>query len=265
MAWQLTEDLETFLTTAGGFLRARPAANTIMLTAMERLRAAGAAAFGDVTPVFGWLASTDGSVAAAFMHTPPYPVVLTDMTAAAAAELAADLAGRGHRAPGVNAMPALGAAPAAARHRQDRGCHGPRPAAGLAPRVPGRGAAGRAERVGAGGERPGRLGRAGALGARRQAGLAGRAQPARRWPGPGRPGLHAAGPARPRIRRRGHGRDHPGRAGRRRRGRGAVHRPGEPHEQHVVPAPRLPPDQQLDRDPLRRPPAMTIMLKGPSG
>ena len=114
MAWQLTEDLDTFLTTAGGFLRVRPAANTIMLTAMESLRAKGAAAFGDVTPVFGWLASSDDSVAAAFMHTPPYPVVLTDMTAAAAAGLAADLAGRGHQAPGVTAMPALGAAFAAA-------------------------------------------------------------------------------------------------------------------------------------------------------
>jgi GNAT superfamily N-acetyltransferase len=114
MAWQLTEDLDTFLTTAGGFLRARPAANTIMLTAMERLRAVGAAAFGDVTPLFGWLAGPGGTVAAAFMHTPPYPVVLTDMTGAAAAELAADLAGRGHQAPGVNAMPALGAAFAAA-------------------------------------------------------------------------------------------------------------------------------------------------------
>jgi hypothetical protein len=39
-------------------------------------------------PVFGWLASSDGSVAGAFMHTPPFPVVLTDMTGAAAAELA---------------------------------------------------------------------------------------------------------------------------------------------------------------------------------
>jgi GNAT superfamily N-acetyltransferase len=114
MAWQLTEDLDTFLTTAGGFLRARPAANTIMLTATELLRAKGMAAIGDVSPVFGWLASSDGSVGAAFMHTPPYPVLLTDMPDAAAAELAADLADRGHRTPGVNAMPGPGAAFAAA-------------------------------------------------------------------------------------------------------------------------------------------------------
>ena len=85
-----------------------------MLTATELLRAKGSGAYGDATPVFGWLASSDGSIGAAFMHTPPYPVVLTDMPDAAAAELAVDLAGRGHRTPGVNATPAPGAAFAAA-------------------------------------------------------------------------------------------------------------------------------------------------------
>jgi RimJ/RimL family protein N-acetyltransferase len=114
MAWQLTEDLETFLTTAGGFLRARPAANTIMLTAVELLRAKGATAYGDAIPLFGWQADPDGTVAAAFLHTPPYPVVLTDMTDAAAAELAVLLAGRAHQAPGVNATLGPGAAFAAA-------------------------------------------------------------------------------------------------------------------------------------------------------
>ena len=114
MAWQLTEDLETFLTTAGGFLRARPAANTIMLTAAELLRAKGASAYGDVTPLYGWRAGPGGAVTAAFLHTPPYPVVLTDMVDAAAAELAVDLADRGRQPPGVNATTAPGAAFAAA-------------------------------------------------------------------------------------------------------------------------------------------------------
>ncbi len=114
MTWQLTEDLETFVTTAGGFLRARPAANTVMLTAAETLRAKGATAYGDVTPLFGWRAGPDGTVDAAFLHTPPFPVVLTGMPDAAAAELAMDLAGRGHPAPGVNAMPGPAAAFAAA-------------------------------------------------------------------------------------------------------------------------------------------------------
>jgi predicted GNAT family acetyltransferase len=114
MAWQITEDLDTFAATAGGFLRSSPAANTVMLTAVGLLRAKGATAYGDATPLFGWQTGPGGAVAAAFLHTPPYPVVLTDMPAAAAAALAADLAGRGRQAPGVNAMPGPAATFAAA-------------------------------------------------------------------------------------------------------------------------------------------------------
>ncbi len=114
MAWQLTENLETFLAGAGGFLRARAAQNTVMLTAAELLRAKGPAAYGDATPLFGWLAEPGGTAAAAFLHTPPFPAVLTGMTAEAAAGLAADLAARGYQPPGVNAMPGPAAAFAAA-------------------------------------------------------------------------------------------------------------------------------------------------------
>ena len=73
MAWQLTEDLDTFLTNAGGFLRARPAANTVLLTATELLRAKGPTAYGAATPLFGWRPGPEGSADAAFMHTPPFP------------------------------------------------------------------------------------------------------------------------------------------------------------------------------------------------
>jgi len=114
MAWQLTEDLETYLAAAGGFLRAHPAQNTIMLTAAEAIRALGPGAFGGTAPLFGWQAEPDGAVAAAFLHTPPYPVVLTAMTAARAASLAAELAGRGRQVPGVNATDEPGSAFAAA-------------------------------------------------------------------------------------------------------------------------------------------------------
>jgi predicted GNAT family acetyltransferase len=114
MDWELTEDLETMLTAAGGFLRARPAANTVLLTAAETLRASGVTAFGDVTPLFGWRAQPDGTVAAAFLHTPPFPVLLTDMADAAAAALAAGLACRSYQAPGVSGMPGPAAAFAAA-------------------------------------------------------------------------------------------------------------------------------------------------------
>ena len=114
MAWQLTDDLETYLAAAGGFLRARPAEHTIMLTAAEAIRARGPGAFGGSAPLFGWHAAPDGTVRAAFLHTPPYPVVLTVMTADQAAALAGELAGRGRQAAGVNAALAPGAAFAAA-------------------------------------------------------------------------------------------------------------------------------------------------------
>jgi GNAT superfamily N-acetyltransferase len=53
-------------------------------------------------------------VSAAFLHTPPYPVVLTMMSDGHAAALATALAGADHQVPGVNAAPAPGAAFAAA-------------------------------------------------------------------------------------------------------------------------------------------------------
>jgi len=105
MAWQLTEDVGTYLAAAGGFLRARPAENTVILTAAAAVRARGAGAFGGSGPLFGWHAEPDGTVAAAFLHTPPFPVVLTAMTDRRAAALAAGLAARGHRPAGVTAGP----------------------------------------------------------------------------------------------------------------------------------------------------------------
>src|SRR5690348_12121976 len=131
MAWQLTEDLETFLTAAGGFLRARPAANTVILTAAEHLRAKGATAYGGVTPLFGCRAGSDGAVTAAFLHTPPFPVVLTDMTDAAAAELAG-VAGRaqpdrGRAGPDRPGLHAAGPARPRFRRRGHGGDHPGRP------------------------------------------------------------------------------------------------------------------------------------------
>jgi GNAT superfamily N-acetyltransferase len=114
MAWQLTEDVETYLSAAGAILRARPAENTVMLTAAAAVRSRGPGAFGDAAPLFGWQADPDGAVTAAFLHTPPFPVVLTAMTDGHAAALAAELAARGHRPAGVNAAPEPATAFAAA-------------------------------------------------------------------------------------------------------------------------------------------------------
>ena len=115
MAWQLTGDVNAYLAAAGGFLRANAAQNTIQLTASETVRVEGASAFGPADPLFGWWAAPDGAVGAAFLHTPPFPIVLTVMPPAGALPaLASILADRGRRLPGVNAAPETGAAFAAA-------------------------------------------------------------------------------------------------------------------------------------------------------
>jgi len=103
MAWTLTEDLDDYLTIAGGFLRSRPVQNTIQLVALDSLRARGPSVFGDVAPLFGWWQPAAGPVTAALMHTPPYPVLLTRLPANSAGDLAEALAGRGRQLPGVNA------------------------------------------------------------------------------------------------------------------------------------------------------------------
>jgi RimJ/RimL family protein N-acetyltransferase len=117
MAWQLSEDLAAFLTTAGGFLRSRAAENTIPLCAAETLRARGATAFGPASPLFGWWPEPDGRVTGAFLHTPPYAVALTSVPAEMAVDLARVLHARGRAASGVNADPAPAEAFARAWHQ----------------------------------------------------------------------------------------------------------------------------------------------------
>ena len=114
MAWQLTDDVGAYLATAGGFLRANPAKNTIMLSVAGTLQSQGPAAFGDATPLYGWWTEPDGTVGAALLQTPPYPILLTVLPPGAAVALAAELAGRGHHPPGVNAAPGPAAEFAAA-------------------------------------------------------------------------------------------------------------------------------------------------------
>ena len=67
--------------------------------------AAMAADVGDPArlPLFGWWAGRCDEVGGAFMHTPPHPLLLTAVSADAAVELAAGLAGRALS--GVNAYP----------------------------------------------------------------------------------------------------------------------------------------------------------------
>jgi GNAT superfamily N-acetyltransferase len=107
MGWRTTDDVAEFLAAAGGFLRAERVRNTVLLTVTEQLRlnASLYRAEPGNGPLLGWWAEGgSGTVRGAFLHTPPFPIVVTDVPAAVAEDLAAALAGR--PIGGVNASPA---------------------------------------------------------------------------------------------------------------------------------------------------------------
>lgn len=110
MGWRTTGDVAEFLGAAGGYLRRERARNTVLLTVTEQLRLnpardAAATIVADPAglPLFGWWTGSGDEIGGAFMHTPPYPLLLTALPAAAVLELAAALAGRTLSA--VNAYP----------------------------------------------------------------------------------------------------------------------------------------------------------------
>ncbi|WNE99831.1 GNAT family N-acetyltransferase [Streptomyces luomodiensis] len=116
MAWTVTYDLDEFRAAAGGFLRARPARHTTLLTVVSSLVAAGSGRYGDQPPVYGWwtgeeadpVSAVQGSVhgpaQGAFLCTPPYPPLLSPLSGEAAQELARILArDREWQITGVNA------------------------------------------------------------------------------------------------------------------------------------------------------------------
>jgi GNAT superfamily N-acetyltransferase len=93
MAWYTTRDLAEFSAATGDFLRVRPVANTMLLTVTESLSARGGRSFSDVPPRYGWWRSDGGGVAGAFLQTPPYPALLSDVPPEAVAPLVRTLAG----------------------------------------------------------------------------------------------------------------------------------------------------------------------------
>ena len=133
MAWQTTGDVAEFLAAAGPWLRRERARNTVILSVTETMRVNAAAAAGKSSaaarqpqspaagqtvgqtagqasrPLLGWWSDPAGAVAGAFMHTPPFPVVLTAVPLEAAAELSA-VAMAGRPLGGVNAYPEVAAA-----------------------------------------------------------------------------------------------------------------------------------------------------------
>ncbi|WP_261565879.1 GNAT family N-acetyltransferase [Frankia gtarii] len=68
VVWFMTEDVETYLAVAGGFLLSRLTENTVLATVAETLRAGNGAVFGDAVPLFGCWRSDGGDVDGAFLH-----------------------------------------------------------------------------------------------------------------------------------------------------------------------------------------------------
>jgi predicted GNAT family acetyltransferase len=91
-----TDQAAEFLAYAGDYLRARPAEHNVILTNAERRI--------DLTGTddgWGWVASTDGAVAGAVMHTPPFGAYVSLAADDAIAALAGGVHERGRSLPGV--------------------------------------------------------------------------------------------------------------------------------------------------------------------
>jgi hypothetical protein len=112
MGWQTTSDVAEFLSAAGAYLKAERARNTVILTVTATMRAnparygaPGAGPDAASLPLLGWRTGQHGGTDGAFLHTPPFPLLLTSVTPPAAVDLALTLAGRS--LPGVNGDPAV--------------------------------------------------------------------------------------------------------------------------------------------------------------
>ncbi|MGW7544502.1 GNAT family N-acetyltransferase [Streptomyces sp. NPDC054770] len=116
--WHFTPDVDEFLAHAQDFLHSRPDRHTIPLTVTEQLRRRGPQAYGDRPPFFGYLARSDGSVAAALLHTPPYTLHTTPVTADETEALVDRLLALGHPVPGFSAERAVAEAFAAEWERR---------------------------------------------------------------------------------------------------------------------------------------------------
>ncbi|WAZ26188.1 GNAT family N-acetyltransferase [Streptomyces cinnabarinus] len=100
--WQLTEDIDDFLSRAGNFLRSRPALHTMPLTVIEKVRTLGTGEFGGGATLFGRLAD-GGEVRGICYRLPSRGLCPTPLSPEDADRLAAHLAGLGYRLPYVSA------------------------------------------------------------------------------------------------------------------------------------------------------------------
>lgn len=116
--WHFTSDVDEFLGHAQDFLGSRPDLHTVHLTVTQQLRHSGPSAYGDRPPLLGHLTRSDGSVGAALLHTPPYALRTTRLTAGEAEALASRLLDLGHPVSGFAAERATAEAFVAAWERR---------------------------------------------------------------------------------------------------------------------------------------------------
>jgi len=102
MAWTFTDDPNTFHAAVAGLLAGDPERNTVLISVLANLRRLGPLAFGSEAPVLGWWAPDSSTAKAAVMHTPPHPILVTDLPVDSAGQLATALAARGHALSAIN-------------------------------------------------------------------------------------------------------------------------------------------------------------------
>jgi GNAT superfamily N-acetyltransferase len=111
MAWCITASLDEFLAAASGYLTAKAADNTLLLSAARDLHGAD--------PLFGWWEPPEGTQPrGAFLHAPPGPLLIAGGAPETAAALAAPLARAGRCVRGVDAPAEAAVAFAAAWSRR---------------------------------------------------------------------------------------------------------------------------------------------------
>ncbi|MGH3277628.1 MAG: GNAT family N-acetyltransferase [Trebonia sp.] len=109
MGWSTTSDLEQFAAAAGGYLTSRAAENTLLLSAAQAARQAGAGQPGRAGHqgaglLYGWWTPPDGGdPRSAFVDDPAAPLLISGGTPEMAAALAVTLSRLGRQVCGVDA------------------------------------------------------------------------------------------------------------------------------------------------------------------
>lgn len=104
----VTQDLDRFTASAGGWLAESPVENNVLLTTIASQRAGKAK--GDKPAFYAWAEDNGGAIMGALRWPPPLPATVTAMPVAVAEALAAELADRDMAVPGINGSPAAAAA-----------------------------------------------------------------------------------------------------------------------------------------------------------